>query len=74
MSITIKTGICCVCQSRIPINKSSLPREEELAHYDNDEFFVDMQYGDCINYVMIDHDFFGEKCSGSGQIPQFLVA
>jgi hypothetical protein len=65
-------GICCVCQQKVNISTSSEPRQQEYdaGHDDNS---IDMTYGDEINYVCDAHDFYGEHCDGSGQIPQFFA-
>lgn len=65
-------GICTCCQAEVPIYASSLARkEEEDRGYDQRE--IDMTYGESINYLVEQHDFYGELCEGSGQIPQAVL-
>lgn len=71
--INIKKGICCVCESEVPITSSSLPRDEVKREQGWDDFDIDHEYGETINFICIDHDFCGQRCEGIGQIPQFIL-
>jgi hypothetical protein len=71
--VTHKKGICSVCQSEVPINHSSIPSDEERKR-GMEDYEISMTYGENINFICIDHEFYGEKCDGSGQIPQFIIS
>jgi hypothetical protein len=67
-----KKGICCGCQSEVAIQPCGLPRQEERERgFDDDD--INMTYGTSIDFVVVEHSFFGEHCEGSGQIPQVIV-
>ena len=70
--ISYKSGICCVCQCAVPLQPSPIPRQQELDR-GLDDWDINREYGESINYVVIDHIFYGQKCDGSGQIPQALI-
>ena len=65
-------GICTGCQEQQSIRRSSTPRQEEKER-GMEDCEIDQTYGDTINFVVEPHDFHGEPCDGSGQIPQALV-
>ena len=65
-------GICSVCQERIAVLRSSVPLAQEIARGE-DAQDIERQYGEIIHYVVIDHDAWGERCDGSGQIPQTIL-
>jgi hypothetical protein len=66
------SGICCVCEEKQSIIYSPLPRQEEKDR-GLDNFEINMTYGENINFIVEPHDFYGQPCSGSGQIPQFIL-
>lgn len=62
--VTFTKGICCGCHSPVPIVPSPIPRLEV------DSDYPELEYGESINYICVDHDFYGATCDGSGQMPQ----
>lgn len=62
-----RIGICSECQSEHPVHRSAdIPREEM------DPIFGPYGAGENDHYLMVEHDFYGRLCDGSGTIPQFL--
>jgi hypothetical protein len=59
-------GICCGCQSPVPL-KSYSPTQEE---FDSMDFPGGRE---CVQYVTVEHEFCGEPCEGSGQCPQVVL-
>ncbi len=75
-NVSVKLGICCVCQEKVLIEASSLARDELSERYGSDyydEWFIDQWYGDSINFLVVEHKFYGERCDGSGQVPQVVL-
>jgi hypothetical protein len=68
----MKIGICTVCESRVAIVRSDIARKEERER-GLDDWEIDMQYGDSINFLVMTHEFCGERCDGSQQIPQTVL-
>ncbi len=66
-----KQGVCSVCECAVPLQPSSaaLIAEHERGY---DDWMINREYGDAINYICVDHTFYGEHCEGSGQIPQVV--
>ena len=67
-----KKGLCCGCQSVVPVQPSTLAVEECLDK-GIEEWELEQTYGNSIRYIVIDHTFYGEHCDGSGQIPQVVI-
>lgn len=65
-------GICCGCQSPVDLQYSSLPLHQ-LLELGQDEEEIHREYGDSISYVCVSHDAWGERCDGSGLVPQVVL-
>ncbi len=70
--VTFKSGVCCACQSVVPLTRSEIPLQQELAR-GWDREMCEMEYGDSIHYICVSHEFYGEPCEGTGQIPQCVL-
>lgn len=66
-----KYGMCCGCEAKQPLVRSSSARQEERER-GFDDWEIDQQYGESIDYIVASHDFYGSHCDGSGQIPQVI--
>lgn len=65
-------GICCGCQSPQDIQLSNLPANQ-MADLGWDAEDMDRCFGDDHRYVVMEHDFHGQRCDGSGLVPQAII-
>jgi hypothetical protein len=67
-----RKGICCGCQTQVPLTESDIPRQQEL---DNgmDDWSIDRMYVDAVGFLCVEHEAWGERCEGSGQVPQVVL-
>ena len=65
-------GICSCCEQKVCIERSPIPRQQEL-DMGYEDFEISMTYGESINFICSPHDCWGVPCEGSGQIPQAVI-
>ena len=65
-------GICSVCQTVQPIVNSPTPsmQMEKLGY---DDYEMERQFGESIYFLVVSHEFYGEHCDGSNQIPETVL-
>jgi hypothetical protein len=65
-------GVCTGCQCLVSVRFSTAPRLE-MKNVGYNDWDLDMQFGESINYLCSEHDFCGERCDGSTLCPQAIV-
>lgn len=66
-------GICCGCQGSVEL-VSAQRRELSLVDYTDDQISDECRWlGESVDYLVIEHEFCGERCDGSGQVPQVVL-
>lgn len=66
-------GVCSVCRSKVEVVSAHGRIFHEMKEHGWDDEDVIREFGQSAHYLCEKHESFGQRCDGSGQIPEAIL-